>query len=385
MNALSVNIKKLVIAGSSVTVIAFIVGGLLAYQEQLTCLINPQLCETTKDLNIRVFAEDGQPIEKVKISIDAEGEQPIYVLTDSDGFTTANVPRNKAIHIIASKKDYGIVSRTFSPGSVITEQLILDKKEEASIAPLPSPTSSLPSPISSPSVNSNSSNKNRINVGFLFKDLDRKPIVETQVEFVFDGGKPLFKTTDTDGYLEINLTPRNSVKINIRKDGYERLERVVDISNPAIIQEIYLKKTNEISSGREPGITPIEKEKYVNPRGHLENTKSCKDCDLVGKDLSGLDLMRANLEGARLTNANLSKSNLTEAILKNAVLTNANLKSANLTGADLTGANLNSANLDYTNFADADLTGANLQNVESWRTNICGATLPDGTIKKDCD
>jgi uncharacterized protein YjbI with pentapeptide repeats len=77
----------------------------------------------------------------------------------------------------------------------------------------------------------------------------------------------------------------------------------------------------------------------------LQNSKTCRGCDLSGADLNRMDLSGADLQGADLTEAKLYLVNFSGANLQNARLRRASLGGADLGGADLRGADLEGAEL----------------------------------------
>lgn len=94
-------------------------------------------------------------------------------------------------------------------------------------------------------------------------------------------------------------------------------------------------------------------------KGILEETRSCRQCDLSGVDLTRLDLSFTDLSGANLSRANLSLANLSGAMLRDADLRGAILNGADLGESDMRGANLRGASL-----AGAYLRGAKRDTLE---------------------
>ena len=60
----------------------------------------------------------------------------------------------------------------------------------------------------------------------------------------------------------------------------------------------------------------------------LQNTGSCKKCDLENADLIGVDLSNANLEKAVMNGINLSSANLSGATLHGAEVSGASFSGA---------------------------------------------------------
>lgn len=78
----------------------------------------------------------------------------------------------------------------------------------------------------------------------------------------------------------------------------------------------------------------------------LQQTKSCKGCNLAGANLNRLELADADLEGADLSGAKVTLSNLSRANLRNANLRGTIFGGSDLSDADLRGADLRGASLD---------------------------------------
>ncbi len=88
------------------------------------------------------------------------------------------------------------------------------------------------------------------NFNFYVEDRqESKPIPRVQVQIISDG-PPTSDQTDNNGYLEIGIPKRKTVKIILSKDGYQRANYSVNLlTTPNTTKTFYLEPNSTASNG----------------------------------------------------------------------------------------------------------------------------------------
>ncbi|MDZ8110141.1 MAG: hypothetical protein RM338_31715 [Nostoc sp. DedQUE12a] len=78
---------------------------------------------------------------------------------------------------------------------------------------------------------------------------ESKPIPKVQVRIISDG-PPTLAQTDNNGYSEVSIPKRKSVKILLSKDGYQTVDYQVDLrTTPNTTKTYYLERNSTASNG----------------------------------------------------------------------------------------------------------------------------------------
>ena len=67
-----------------------------------------------------------------------------------------------------------------------------------------------------------------VKVKFIVQTKEKTAIEGVEVKFIFDGS-PAPRMTNTDGYVEIDIPERNDIRIILRKDGYNTIDRIINL------------------------------------------------------------------------------------------------------------------------------------------------------------
>lgn len=79
-----------------------------------------------------------------------------------------------------------------------------------------------------PSLSEDPNGGNYVDVQILVQTDDNQPIQDAKVQFI-SRGAPTTKYTTSSGYAEIEITSRESVEINVSKDGYMTLVEIINL------------------------------------------------------------------------------------------------------------------------------------------------------------
>jgi hypothetical protein len=111
--------------------------------------------------------------------------------------------------------------------------------------------------ISSPYTSKESPSDEYEDFNFYVEDRqESKPIPRVQVQIISDG-PPTLEQTDNNGYSEINIPKRKTVKIILSKDGYQRANYSVNLlTTPNTTKTFYLEPNSTASNGN--STTPSE-------------------------------------------------------------------------------------------------------------------------------
>ncbi|MDB9314498.1 hypothetical protein PN462_15405 [Spirulina sp. CS-785/01] len=79
-------------------------------------------------------------------------------------------------------------------------------------------------------------------VGIIVRDkINEQVLPKTRVEITSDG-PPIFKTTDNNGYVEVTIEERDTLEINLQKEGYKNAKFTLNLSSdPNTTKKLYLE------------------------------------------------------------------------------------------------------------------------------------------------